>query len=455
MFWLYKPKHIIVSKMPRLKTPLGLSFCFFVFVIHGTIGQTTDSTTRQIEHAPMIDTRANEPVRILSMRLPFRIAPIAGKHEISLDLHSGNTWNPSGVLEYQEPWEPYPAKPWEATYHPHYDEAPDRYQFYSADGVMRSCATTYTRKVSPSGELYTAINVNMLVGGESFIDAAARDNTIEHLHRILLGQDDPFRRFEHGLNLAEMKFTDRQGRTFEIRPRQLFAGTWDVGYRHFTELLQRQKILWTLSLEAQAGIPLTRGRDHMSAGLIAGTALTKQVTKNYGMTIAVGYAAQHDKVARIREEYLDLNYADIVTGYRILLGQNIDFKNHHRFSIGIEMQGMTAPLSTKQRVTAPHVVPEDVGVQSSYAPERWTYERPINVTNQRRAARSLIRGSEFLSMNFTYRFGGSDHAPSVTLYLQEDWTVLYDTEGEFLPLFLLSNNAQDFGVGVRLSKVIR
>src|SRR5260370_37146614 len=87
-------------------------FCIFIFVIHGAIAQTETPTAAPVEHAPGGDTRANEPVRIFSMRVPFRISPIASNHEISFDYHTGNTWNRSGGLEYSASSEHYLSNPW-------------------------------------------------------------------------------------------------------------------------------------------------------------------------------------------------------------------------------------------------------------------------------------------------------------------------------------------------------
>src|SRR5262249_30415438 len=119
--------------MLHFKIARRLSLCVVILCAHGSFAQTADSTVHLVEHAPLIDTRANEPIRILSMRIPFVIAPIEGKHNLSLNFHLGNVWNPSGVLEYPNAYEPHPAKPWEAKYHPLYSNDPQRYQFYSAD----------------------------------------------------------------------------------------------------------------------------------------------------------------------------------------------------------------------------------------------------------------------------------------------------------------------------------
>lgn len=422
-------------------------FCFFV--IHEAIGQTEISTVATIEHAPVVDTRANEPIRTFATRLPFRISPIAGNHEISFDSHLGNTWNPSGVLEYPDASEPYYSNPWDETYRPNYDQAPHRYQLYSADGVIRSATITYTRKTSVHGELFVSLNANMQVGGGSFIDAAVSDRAINGFDKMI--HNENAYRIQDGYNLAEMKFTDREGRTLEVKPRETYMGAMDAGYRHFFEIIRsiKHQLLWTLNIGAQMGVPLNHAREHLSAGVLFGSAITKQVTKNYGITLAVGYVAQHDKMLRIRQEEFDFNYADVVTGYRFLLGHNFDFKNHQRFTIGIEMQGMTSPLSTKERVQA-YLNPEDIGIKTNYIPEHWTPQQPIALTNQRRTSRGLISGSEYLSLNFSYRFGKPDRFSTIMFYLQDDWSMK-----DVLPLVSSElNNAQDFGLGIKLIQLI-
>jgi len=406
-----------------------------------------DTLKTSVEHAPIVDTRANEPARIFSMRVPFKISPIAGKHEISIDYHAGNTWNPSGVLEYPDASEPDVDNPWEESYRPVYDQDPHRYQLYSADGVIRSVLIAYTRKVSAHGELYGSINANMLVGGDSFIDAAVSDRAIAGVDKMI-HSENPYRKLD-AYNLAEIKFTDRNGNSREMKPRSVDMGTIDMGYRHFFDLVRSNSFLWTLNAEAQVGAPLNNFREHLSAGLIIGSAVTKQVTEKYGITLAVGFAAQHDKVLRIRKEEFDFDYADVVTGYRFLLGQNFDFKNHRRFTLGIEMQGMTAPLRTKDRVQA-YLNPEDIGINTNYIPEYWTPQNPIPLTNQRRTSRGLISGSEHVSLNFSYRFGPVNRSSTVMFYVQDDWTMR-----DVLPLVSAElNNAQDFGVGMKWIQVI-
>jgi hypothetical protein len=438
--------------MIRGKAILNLLLIPATLVVHSSFAQQLDSIRRGVEHATVVDTRANEPIRMFGLRLPFRISPIAAKNELSLDAHSGNTWNPAAVLEYRDPSEPYYVKPWDATYHPPYDQMPHRYQLYSADGVIRSLSIAYTRKISSHHEVYAALNAYTLVGGASFIDKPVNDRTIEDFHRVIFGQHDPFRRLENPLNLAEVKFTDRNSHTFQMKPRQLTMGTFDLGYRYFFSILRTERNFWSANSEVQLALPLNRAREHLAAGMLVGTAFTHQFTKRYGFTLALAYHAQNDKLIRVRPQHFDPDYMRNLTGYRFVLAQNFDFKNHQRFTFGIEMQGMTTPINTNIRVDASYMTPEDIGIQTNYYPEHWTPENPIAITNQRRAARGLIRGSEYVTFNFSYRFGGSSLAPTVSLYLQEDWTVIYNTDGRTLPLFVQSNNAQDFGVGVKVVK---
>jgi hypothetical protein len=419
---------------------------FFVMCLAASI-QAQDSSS--VIHAPIVDARANEPIRIFSAWLPFRVAPINDRHEVTLNFHTGNTWNPSGVLEYPDASEPYPAKPWEATYHPPYSQTPQRYLLYSADGVLRRTTLSYTFRTSAEGEVFTTLTTGRLVGGSGFLDAAVADRSIEKLHGWL-GQDDPFRRFENTLNATEFTITDRQGQTFRVKPNQLFPGTIDIGYRHFFQLVRNSRLLWSAAGTAQIGMPLARAREHLSAGALFATAVTQQLTQRYSTTLALAYSVQHDKVLRIRNERFDPEYASIITGYRFAWTQSIQLKKNVLY-IGIEMQGMTAPLATNLRVVAPYLNPEDIGLQTNYKPEYWTTARPINITNQRRAARSLIRGSEYLTVSVSYRVGRHLRSPIMSLYIQEDWTVLYDTEGTRLPLFTISNNAQDLGAGIQLT----
>lgn len=414
------------------------------------------SAYAQIQHSPVVDTRATEPIRIYAMRIPFKISPIQSKYEVSFDGHAGNTWNPSGLLEYPESSDPTPVVPWEDDGpHPPYEEAPDRYMLYSADGVIRSGEWNVARKTSDHGELFATLSMFMLVGGEQVIDQGVSDRMIESFHKRWLGQDDSFRRLENKVDAAEMKFMDRKGKTFEQDRNELFLGTLNIGHRYFIDLIKNDKVLLTLSLDAQVGLPLNHFRTHLAGGASVGGAATAKVTKSYSITTALGVTAQHDQLLRVRPNRYHYPFAEEVGTYHFLFGQNIDFKKSQRLTIGVELQGMTKPLSASGRLRAPYLNPEDVGIETNYKPEYWTEARQINVTNQRRAARGLIRGSEYLALNFSYRFGKPDRAPTLSIYIQEDWTLLIDKDDKAPPLFLQFNNAQDFGAGFKITQPFR
>jgi hypothetical protein len=105
---------------------------------------------------------------------------------------------------------------------------------------------------------------------------------------------------------------------------------------------------------------------------------------------------------------------------------------------------MTAPLSRKERVQT-YLNPEDIGIKTNYIPEYWTPQNPIPLTNQRRTSRGLVSGSEYVSLNFSLRFGSAEHPSTIMFYLQDDWSL-----NNVLPLVSSElNNSQDFGAGIK------
>jgi hypothetical protein len=408
-----------------------------------------DTLRTLTDHAMVTDTRANEPVRIFSMRLPFRIAPIPTKNEISIDQHLGNTWNPTGVLEYPEEDEPRFKFIQDYNYHPLYKDSPHRYQLYSADGVISSVAISYTRKLSPLTEVYSAINVNRLAGGGAIYHFAVSDRTVQGFHR-LIGQDSAFSRLENPINRAEISFTDRDGNTFAIRNKEYFPGTLDIGFRYFWEPIKSNTTRLSFSWSAQMGIPLNRARNFLAMGSILGSAITMKVVKKYSISVAAGVAIQNDQVLRIRSSSFDFNYSKNVAGYRLMMAHLFERKNHRQFGISIELQGMNSPLATKTRVLAPVINPEDIGVKTSYVPKYWTNQNPIAVTPQRRSAKGLITASEFITLCFTYRFGEPASSPTLSLYFQEDWT----SQMIGIRFSEQLSNAQDFGAGIKVIQPI-
>jgi len=413
----------------------------------------------QVEHSATLDTRPNEFIRLTAMRIRFSTAPIASKNQISIDYHISNTWNPTTGLQFPGTGLP-PLGPGETVTSPSYASRPDEYKIYTADGVLRGLTARLIHKTSENNEVSITLNTYMLVGGNNKIDALVSDQLIENVHKNLWGQSDPFRRLINPLNRAQFQFIDRQGREFNLGDGSRFSGTLDLSDIKYIRLIQNKHILWSMNLGAHVGVPLNSFRSFVSDGVSVGTALTGQVyrskrpnshLKGYSITFASGFMAQDDQAIRLHSD--KINFADqrYVQGYRIALNQNFDYRNKRQFVLGVELQGMTRPTSNRDGARGPVDVTA-IGLKNVYKDDYWTPTNDYNVTNEARGARSLITGSEYITLNLSYRFGDPKTAPSVSVYAQEDWKLFYGDK-PFL-LFLSSDNVQDWGVGVKLTQPI-
>ena len=433
-----------------IKRTAPIHFKIFFLQLIFAIANTNVSAQEQnrIEHGSMVDSRPNEFIRLTTLRIRFSTAPIATNNQLSFAYHIGNTWNPTTALYFPGADVPPLTHEWDVIKEPQYKDAPGQYKIYGADGVLRGGSLCFIHKTSESNELVFKINMYSLVGGNNWIDIPVSDHILEGFHEKFLGQQDPFRRQINPMDQALIQFIDRNGREFEMNNNDSFVGSLDIADIKYFNIVKNEKVLWTANFGAHFGIPLNQFRSHISAGLSVGTAMTTKVFKGYSFTVAGGIMGQDDRAIRLHPD--KINFADqrYVGGYRFLLSHNFDFKNGKRFLFGLELQGMTRPTSIREGARGPADV-TSIGLNNQYVQDYWTPTNNYNTTAERKGARGLLTGSEYITLNFSYRFGEANDAPILSFYIQEDWKVFMGTR--FGVLFLQSDNVQDFGAGLKFA----
>jgi hypothetical protein len=157
---------------------------------------------------------------------------------------------------------------------------------------------------------------------------------------------------------------------------------------------------------------------------------------------------------KIKQEEIQFFDKPLATGYRFVLAHNIDFKNGSRYTTSLELQGiLTAPLiaEAKGPISTDWIDPTNEFLHNPYNLEK--YPESIGTShpksNMDRSCDNLTLGTEYLSVNFSYRFGKLGIGPTLSIYLQEDWKLMV-ANGDGIKLLYGGTNAQDLGTGIKI-----
>jgi hypothetical protein len=381
----------------------------------GAMLWSTTSSAQELAHAPTLDARPSEPLRIFGLDLPFRTAPVAGAGEFSVAYHLANTWNPTVALRYPD----------------------GRFKVYEADGVLRSVRVRSTTNLGRGWALELATSATMLVDGSSAADALASDRFIEGNHVLFLGQADPFQRRLNGLDSrAGLWFRDRNGDSTRFGQGDAFFGTLDWGVTRTFELLQTPDWLATASVSAVAAVPLNVMNQSLAAGLSPGAVVTRRVWRFFSVTLGAALPMQFDRLGPVGggNAFID---RDFTIGYRAMLSLNATTAGDVLVSAQAEVRGSTCAMARLGQMGP--VDPAQAGAASPYQPG----------TELQRSANAMRLPAEYFALALVLRPGPRARFPTFALYAQEDWKPLFGTR----PLRGLheSDNAQDWAVGLRMT----
>lgn len=377
-------------------------------------GLATRAEEPELTHARTVDARPSEPLRMFGLRVPFKTAPLGEGGSFTLDYHLGNTWNPTTALAYPD----------------------HRYRLYEADGVIRQLTVRYAEPLAPGWELELALTSYMLVDGSSPADALASDRFIEWTHGWLVAQHDPFQRRLNGLDSrASIMLRDLNGQTERLKAGDALPGTFDLGLTRYFEVVKRDDWLVTASFAAVVGFPLSRFNEFLAVGVAPGAVVTRRLWRWFSATLAVAVPVQLERVLRVNPgtDFID---RQATAGYRAMFALTATTAGGVRITAELEVQGATPAMASRGQQGP--VDPAQVGYASPY----------LAGTGLQRSANSMRMAAEYMALAVLVTPGHPSRAPTLAIVFQEDWKPLTGSRpGRF---FHESDNAQDWGVGLRL-----
>ena len=264
------------SKIKSLTFTVGLFF-FMPFSI-----AQEKLTIESFERFDNVNLLSTHPFGLFSSRINHNFQLNAVKNiAVQFDMSSANVWSP--FTQTFRPKLPQDRELVSETKWFDRDNAllraldSDSSSFH-ADAVIRTFIPSIVFPISKGGELQLSLRMFLVTEGNFPFASVVSDGFIEAFHSNIKGGEDPFARKDYGFNNADIRFTDKNGKSFSLNRNDfVFAG---INTDYYWYLRPRLAVLGRLNtnLGVHFGLNTTMVNPSVDVGISQTT--TKEVSIN-------------------------------------------------------------------------------------------------------------------------------------------------------------------------------
>lgn len=309
---------------------LNCSICFSQIEIDSVKYINTDASF-------YTNTLSTHPFGIFISRINhnFQIKPI-NKVSIAINISSGNVWLPY-VKAYIPLYESDKEAMRQLIWHQregNFDvvQTPSINRELYADGIIRLYQIKFNIPLPGNNELKLSSRMFSLDPGNLPYSSLTSDRLIEWFHSNISGGEDPFARKAYGFNHAGIRYTDENGKTFEVGKGDfLFTGI-DLSYYYYPNSKFLEKNNFYTNFGLQLGINVSTINPSMDIGF--NPSIIKKINLNERNEIRVGASlgVLRQKLLQFGES-VQLSNKKYLLSSEFLLDYVLKFKNMSYISI--------------------------------------------------------------------------------------------------------------------------
>lgn len=219
------------------------------------------------------------------------------------------------------------------------NSTPADYMNIIIDAVIKEFRLHTTIPLSKTHELGIGIRSYLITKGTHPFSFFTGDESIEWFHSNIAGGEDPYGRRYYGLNQVHFKYTDRNGRTLELRDDDFFVGGIELNHFYYPTFLNIQKRNIYFNFGTHAGLNTSKYNSSIDIGISANAIKRITLENNNEFHFALGSSALRKNLINFKEA-IDLGN----NPYLASIESSIEFtkytrkKNYHAFGINYQIQ---------------------------------------------------------------------------------------------------------------------
>jgi len=249
----------------------------------------------------------NHPLGMYLMRLEsdFRIRPVK-KKRLSIQLSSANVWEPL-VTAYKPLEESDRAFLnsiiwYDREYAIDYNSIPADKISLQADAVIKGLHLSYYLPLGKQQEFRFDLRSYLITKGKFPFSVFSSDEVLEFFHSNIAGGEDPFARKYYGLDKAEIRYIDEEGRTIEKHANDFVLSGLEMHYTYFipSEFLAAQDFY--INLGTHLGINTNSYNSSSDIGISIAFIKQLKLKNNKILQLASGSSITIPSCLKWREE---------------------------------------------------------------------------------------------------------------------------------------------------------
>ncbi|MFK7899568.1 MAG: hypothetical protein AB8B61_02305 [Cyclobacteriaceae bacterium] len=138
---------------------------------------------------------------------------------------------------------------------------------YHADAVIRRFAPSIRVPVSKKSELQFTLRTFLVTEGNAPFSTLTSDGLIEWFHSNVKGGEDPFGRKKAGVNQANIRYIDKNGKGFSFKKNDFVVAGLETNYFGYASFSLPLLGEWSANMGAHMGINTTRVNPSIDLGL--------------------------------------------------------------------------------------------------------------------------------------------------------------------------------------------
>lgn len=215
---------------------------------------------------------------------------------------------------------------------------PADYMNIQVDAVFKVFRFDFLAKINAKNDVTFTLRTFMPTEGNLPFTLFTNDQAIEWFHSNIAGGEDPFGRRFFGTNQVNVSYTDRNGRTMDLRKNQFLMGGLEINHHYYPTLFPKAKNLF-VNFGSHLGINTSTYNQSLDVGLSANIHKKWQLRNRNEFRLGLGISGLRKGLANFQD--------NVDFGNNPYMGSgelNLEFTkytaqgNYHSFAFNYQLQ---------------------------------------------------------------------------------------------------------------------
>jgi hypothetical protein len=209
------------------------------------------------------------------------------------------------------------------------------------DAVYKVYRPALTLPLNDRNEIRIGLRAFQTLKGNFFDSPFTNDESIEWFHSNIAGGEDPFGRKFYGVNEVAVKYTDRNGKTLNMRAGDIILGGLELAHTYYPELQKWNERNLFFNLQSQIGWNTSAYNNSLDLGLGINAVKKYHLNTKSDLWFGLGYSVLYKNLIDGRDN-LDLGNNRFLGSGEVMAQWTHQTSKGNQNIIGVNYQNQTS-----------------------------------------------------------------------------------------------------------------